>query len=158
MINFKRWFLVENNGFQTSQGSVYLIRNQGTQRYKTTHQYHDKTDIGFKTPSDKTVYIDPKFASEVGAWTTSNAPKKRVLLQNNKVVLLSWNGMQNKFGIDRLHYDPTFTLQPEVGKAPLELWTPDAYFTQSGMEVFKSVHPGNVIVKIAPIGQFSLGN
>ena len=148
-MDFKNWLLSETT-FQTSQGSVYTLSGNQTTRLKSLHAFHDKGDVGLKRKSDLTVYIDPELAREIGMWGTSSFEKRRIVLANGKVHLLSLNPKSNEHGLDRLIHNPDYTTEPKIGLAPLELWDRDTFpwkWNKPGLLVFKASHPGNPIVK-----------
>jgi hypothetical protein len=129
-------------GFKTSQGSTYVLNGESTTRTKTPHMGHDPADIGEKSPSTRTVYVDPAFATEVGMWNTLSATGKRIVPQGDKITLVSVNPAAGKLGRDPLIHDNTFTTTPAVGRAPLELFKPD----ESGH--YRGNHPGNPIIRL----------
>ncbi len=129
--------------FETAQGSTYAVNGQSTTRNKSQHAGHDPQDMGLKEPSEKTVYVDPKLATEIGAWNTLSAGGKRIRIAGDQIQLLSKNPRTGQLGIDRTINNPAFTTAPELGKSPLELWKSD----ERGM--YASNHPGNAIVRIS---------
>jgi hypothetical protein len=147
---FSEW-LNESITFTTAKGSVYKFSNGRSQRNKSTHQYHDIKDQGEKEISDRTVFVEQGFAREVGMWGTSSAKKKRVILYDGKIFLVSWNDKAGKHGLDKNIGDNSFVNEPKVGLCPLELWIVDQtewpWFKQ-GMEIYKNSHPGNEITQI----------
>lgn len=151
MLNFKMWLEGSEIVFQTAQGSIYKFDGKKTVRFKTPHQGHLPTDVGVKQASELTIFVDPQFAREVGMWQTSSAQKKRLILWEGKVVLLSLNPKTQQHGKDRIIGNPGYVLTPAVGLSPLELWDRDTHqwsWSSPGLEVFSGSHPGNAIVKI----------
>lgn len=135
-------------GFTTSKGSTYTLKGNTTQRTKTLHEGHDPKDVGLKTPSQHTVYVDPAFATEVGMWQSSNWKDKQVgLTPDGKVILTSVNPETGVRDRDSVIGNNAFSLTPEVGKSPLELWK----FNQEGR--FEGNHPGNPIVELKQIAE-----
>lgn len=126
-------------GFTTSQGSTYTVEGQSTQRTKALHAHHEKTDVGLKEPSERTVYVAPEDATKIGMHTTLNREAQpTVKLTTEGIVLTSKYGREP----DGRTYTKTTTEtilysdQPEVGKTPVE-------FLPRG-----KVHPGNPIVEL----------
>ena len=129
--------------FKTEKGSTYNVFGDTTQRYKVKHDYHDPKDVGWKKQSSKTVYVDPEFAVEIGMRNTSSAKGKRIVIDKERIILLSKNPKTGKLGIDKTDSNNSFTTTPEIGKSPLELWEPD----ERGF--YRGNHPGNAIVEIS---------
>jgi 2'-5' RNA ligase len=131
-------------GFTTAKGSTYVVNGDSTTRTKTLHQGHDPKDVGEKPPSSRTVYVDPKFATEVGMWNTLSSTRKRVILgQDGKVVLVSASDpASNRQGRDPIVNDSSYSTTPKVGLAPLEL------FNKTKEGHYSGNHPGNEITKI----------
>ena len=130
--------------FTTSQGSIYRVEGHTTQREKSLHKLHDVKDVGIQPKSELTVYVSPNFATEVGRWNTLSSRNKQIRLEGDQIMLLSDAGT-GKLGRDVLVYDPTFTLTPEVGKSPLELWD------KNEMGHYKGNHAGNVITEVRKV-------
>lgn len=125
---------VPPTSFKTSQGSVYTVSGESTQRTKSLHQMHDPKDVGLKQPSQRTVYVSPDEATKIGAHGTLNTEARpRVELTNEGIVLT------NKYGRGwaqtKSEVIPYFT-SPEVGKAPVEFWERGKY------------HAGNAITEV----------
>jgi len=155
MISYKEWvFLFEETGFQTDKGSVYRFDGNRTVRYKTSHMFHDQNDVGLKKISDLTVFIDVQTAKEIGMWGSTNAAKKRIVLHNNNIYLLSWNDHAMFFGMDKIIGNNQYILEPKIGLCPLELWDRDTHnweWVKPGLQIFKKSHPGSPIIKIGNI-------
>ncbi len=137
--------------FQTDKGSVYQFANGRTIRNKSVHEFHPINDQGMKPQSDMTVFIDPMLAREIGMWQTSSADKKRIILMNNHVTLVSLNPTQQRHGIDKVTGNSSYTTMPKNGLCPLELFQRDQTnwpWMKAGMQVFSGSHPGNAIVKL----------
>lgn len=150
MTGFKL-LLSEEITFQTAKGSIYRFSGQKTVRHKTPHEFHDAGDVGLKEPSEMTVFINAETAREIGFWGGLSASKKRIVLVNDEVYLLSWNNIQNKHGLDKIIGNKKYVLQPQIGLSPLELWEKDTFqwpWVKPNMLVFKKSHPGNPITKI----------
>jgi hypothetical protein len=126
--------------FRTEGGSTYRVVGETTTRDKALHKYHDPHDVGPKPQSARTVYVSPDLAREVGMWNMSSGTQKQVLLDGDRVVLLSQVG--DKLGRDGTTSDPTFTRTPEIGRSPLELWD------QNERGGYRNNHPGSPIVSI----------
>ena len=149
MENFSQW--LNESSFKTSKGSVYKFSNGKSQRNKSVHSYHDRGDSGEKPISERTVFINPKLAQEIGMWGSSSAPKKRIILFQGKIYLLSLNERSQAHGQDKIYADNSFVNEPEIGLCPLELWKLDVTkwpWSKAGMEVYKDSHPGNDITEI----------
>jgi hypothetical protein len=132
--------------FKTSQGSLYHFGDGYTTRLKTPHEGHDAKDVGLKRPSDHTVFVDPDFAREIGMWQTSSASGKRVVLGNDgHVHLVSVNPKTGTHGRDG---KGKFSLQPQVGMAPVEVWD------KNDKGWFRANHPGNPISELNPQGAY----
>lgn len=155
-MQYKQWLFAEETViFQTAQGSVYKFHNQRSVRFKVKHQFHDPADTGFKQESNLTVFVDPEFAREIGMWNSSSAGKKRLVLADNRVFLLSMNPSLQKHGLDKIIHNPSYVLEPEVGKSPLELWDRDTTawpWAKPGMAVFAGNHPGSPVTQIGGLG------
>lgn len=132
--------------FQTEQGSTYKMVGGSTVRFKTPHFGHDPKDQGVKQASDLTVFIDTEFAREIGMWQTSSAPKRRVLFNGDRLMLVSIN-YSGEWALDRIHATNTsFVTKPMLGLSPLELWHKDQL---KSYVAYKGTHPGSKIVKIS---------
>jgi len=131
-------------GFTTAKGSTYEVDEQGrTTRTKTQHEFHDPKDVGLKEQSAVTVYVDPEFATEVGMHGTIQNASRRVVIRDGKVTLISRTKDSDKpWGRDRTIAPSDYSTKPEVGKSPLELWSPD----KDGY--YRSSHPGNPITEL----------
>lgn len=155
-MEFKTWLLSEEIAFQTAKGSSYVFSNGRTFRTKAAHVGHYPDDVGKKQQSEKTVFISPDLAREIGMWQTSSSTKKRVVLFGDRLFLLSIS--KEKHGLDKIYADNRLSLQPEIGLSPLELWQRDEYpwtWLKQGMEVFAGTHPGNAITQISNQTQLS---
>lgn len=130
--------------FKTSQGSVYQFDGTTTVRNKSLHKMHDSSDVGLKSRSEKTIFISPDLATEIGMWNTGSNSGKKVVLSEGRVYLLSDNSKTGKPGIDKIISDANYSDNPSIGKSPLELWEKD----NRGM--YSNNHPGNKIVEIEP--------
>lgn len=130
--------------FETAQGSTYTVDGETTTRTKSLHKGHDPKDVGLKEPSQKTVYVDPKFATEVGMWNTSSGKQKLIILKDGKVMLISRADQGASHGRDPLINDSSFSTTPAVGLSPLELTN------MNGVGAYAGNHPGNAITKISP--------
>ena len=140
-------------GFTTSQGSVYIVSGESTQRTKAPHIGHDPTDVGLKPASEKTVYLDENSARQVGMWNTLNASGKRIVIKNNEVWLTSINPKTNQQGLDGKF---SFTTEPKIGKSPLELRERSTSLRKQGMEGYKWNHPGTPIVDVQRLSSTKL--
>ena len=131
---------VPANRFTTAQGSTYEVHEDGTTtRTKSPHQGHDPKDAGLKPRSQKTFYVSPEVAQQVGMWNTLEADGKRIVIQGDKVTLISKNPKTGAHGRDG-RYDVSNTPQP--GLHPLELWDADS----NGW--YRGNHPGSAITSI----------
>lgn len=135
--------------FITAKGSTYEFSGSSTRRFKTPHKGHAQTDVGWKSPSDRTVYLKPEDANEVGMLgSLSGTAAKRVVIDDARGVVVTmsqpikWAGT-NKW--QKLGEFP-FTETPAVGAAPLEVW-------QKTPTTSHAWHAGNKITKIVPVGQ-----
>ncbi|WP_052350572.1 LPD38 domain-containing protein [Paenibacillus gorillae] len=133
-------------GFKTSKGSTYTLGENGsTQRTKTLHEGHNPNDVGLKTPSQLTVYVDKDVAKLIGSHGSLNKEADpRVVLGPDGMYLVSKNSSTGRWGWhgDKIPY----TSEPEVGKSPIEFWniTQDAEVGAYS----KKYHAGNDIVEI----------
>lgn len=153
MLSFKM-FLTEVTEFQTEKGSIYKYFNGRTQRNKTKHDFHEPNDFGEKELSDKTLFIDPLLAQEIGWWQSVDARKRLIL--TDKITLISWNSKINNWGRDRtVSTDVGYSLTPVLGRCPLELWIRDLDIendiktqvpSKKFVQVYKKTHPGNKII------------
>lgn len=149
-MRFKQ-FIEAGIGFQTDKGSVYQFLDGKTIRNKSVHEFHPIDDHGVKPQSDMTVFIDPILAREIGMWQTSSAEKKRIILMNNHITLVSLNAIQQRHGIDKISGNSSYSMMPKNGLCPLELFQRDQMnwpWKKAGMQVFSGSHPGNKIVKL----------
>lgn len=137
-------------GYKTAKGSTYEVHAGGeTTRTKSDHTAagHDPGDVGVKQKSVKTIYVDPRIASALSAAgiTAPGGTSWRVALRDGKATLISrradrpWGAAPESRGIP-------FSLTPEVGKAPVELWklTDDV----PGHESYSGMHAGNEITEV----------
>jgi hypothetical protein len=126
--------------FKTAKGSTYTFEGQQTVRDKAKRPEHGE-DFGVKEKSDVTFFIPVDAAREIGAWNTSNATGKRIVVRGDTIILTSMNDITGKRGSDgRFQYKTT----PEIGLSPVELWKKD----KDGY--YKGNHPGNQIISISP--------
>lgn len=135
----------EFQNFTTALGSTYQIDEEGrTQRTKTLHPGHDTADIGQKEWSAKTYYVSPEDARELGMHGSLSG-RKSLIDRSGRLFPASWNEQQQKWGLSetgRAGFE--YSLQPEVGKSPIELWQPQP--GSLGVEYAKW-HAGNQITQ-----------
>jgi len=128
--------------FETARGSKYFVTNQfRTQRNKSLHLEHGTKDVGWKEPTDMTVYVSSELAKEV-------APKIFgsfwLCFREGGLFLVSKLNGQVK-PLKRLEYSSS----PEIGLCPVDFWK----FTDLGYKVFypSKIHVGNQIVSIQSV-------
>lgn len=139
------------SGFKTAKGSTYDLHEDGTTtRNKSLHAGHDPKDVGLKPRSERTLYVDPEFAREIGMWNTSSSGHKRIVVRGDELLMTSRNLASGKQGLDKTINSAKFSTSPTIGSAPVELW-------KSGAEGFAGNHPGNPITDIA-VAKSSLGD
>lgn len=146
-----KYFLESTISFTTDKGSTYEFNNGKSIRTKSLHAYHLSDDQGLKSQSEITVFIDSETAREVGMWQTLSAYKKRIILLNGRIILVSFNNQRQQHGIDKIQGNSSFVMIPQVGLCPLELFQPDHNnwsWLQTGMQVFAGSHPGNPIITV----------
>lgn len=135
--------------FQTSLGSTYEIGEGGiTTRTKTPHPGHAPTDVGLKTPSERTIYVgSEEAAKKIGSiFAINREANPRITIEGNEIVLRSGYSPTEKLPNPRQYVERIpFTEKPEVGKHPVELWRPSA--TETGTN-YSGVHAGNPIVSV----------
>jgi 2'-5' RNA ligase len=133
--------------FRTGQGSLYARHPSGqTIRVKSPHAGHEAKDVGLKRASERTVYIDPERAKDLGMWQTSSAEGKRLVLHNGHVHLTSKNAATGQYGRDGPPIP--FSEAPAPGLSPLELNDRSSREVQpslAGGQVWKGSHPGSPI-------------
>jgi hypothetical protein len=143
--------LVEGTTFTTHKGSSYIFSNGQTIRTKSLHAFHDPKDVGVKEQSELTVFVNPEFAREVGMWQTLSSNKKRLVLDNKKIYLLSLNPQTQQHGLDKVYSDSQYSLEPKIGLSPLELFKKDDTtwaWAKPGIRTFAGSHPGSPIISI----------
>lgn len=141
--------------FETSQGSVYTVHEDGTTtRNKSLHQGHDPNDVGVKDRSHVTIYVDPAHASDLsgaGLITPPGHKGFRLVIHGDKdggkATLLGWNTKEKRWGIAPGGADVPYTTIPQIGKSPVEGWklTKDVL---PGHDGYRSQHAGNPITKL----------
>ena len=136
--------------FKTSQGSLYALHNKTgrTIRLKSPHDLHDRSDVGIKSSSEKTLYIHPDHANKIGLWQTSSANGKRILLDTkNKHLLLT--SLHPKTGIRGKDSETIpYGHAPLKGLSPLELSDKSSQHFGENIEGWKGNHPGSPITEL----------
>jgi len=137
--------------FTTAKGSTYEVHEDGTTtRNKSDHTAfgHDASDVGGKPRSERTIYVDPKVASELsGAGLTEHGGKGfRLVLKDGKASLVNWNAKEGRWGVSPSGHNIPFTETPEVGKSPVEAWKPA--YDVPGYEAYRGQHAGNAITEV----------
>lgn len=131
-------------GPHKGKGSLYAEMNGQTMRIKALHIYHDPKDVGLKSPSTITYYIDPNSAREVGMWQSSSAEGKKAIhnRKTGEILLTSINRQTGKRGLDgRIKIKSE---QPAIGLSPFELFQP----SHSVLGGYNGTHPGTDISSI----------
>lgn len=131
--------------FKTSQGSTYEVNGESTRRHKTPHQGHDPKDVGWKEPSERTVYVDPEDARALGMHGGLSG-RKTVMSRGDALYPLAWNEQANDWGMSPSDKPVPFTTTPEVGKSPVELWQGE---DEGRGRTYRNWHPGNPIVEMS---------
>lgn len=127
--------------FTTAKGSTYEVQSGGTTiRTKAARaDVGHEGDEGVKTQSELTVYLDPqdagRLATPQGNW--------RFIDHGNSQISLATPAKGGGWGISPSARNVSYSDAPEVGKIPLELWTPKDTNGQPG---FSKAHFGNEIV------------
>lgn len=147
------------SSFQTSRGSTYEVHGDGT----TTRNKAARSDAGHEgdfgqtARSERTIYVDPKVATNLsGAGLTEHGGKGfRLALKDGKANLLSWNKDADKWGVAPSSRSISFSTTPEVGSAPIEAWVRAGDVPDH--EAYKRQHAGNEITSVGhavtpPIG------
>lgn len=139
--------------YRTAQGSLYAVNPKTGQtiRVKSNHAGvgHDASDVGLKTPSAKTVYVDPKIASALSTagmtGPDGKPPKARVVIHNGKATLLTKNAKTGQWGSAPSGTNIPVSDKPSKGLAPLELWQKRDDIP--GHEAYGGMHAGNAITE-----------
>jgi hypothetical protein len=124
--------------FKTAKGSEYFVMPDGTTiRNKSPHPEHPG-DVGWQEPSQRTLYITPEHANELGGLfqATTTFGKRIAMLPDGRV------GVQYTQGPSRGKFERRTVGRPldgpQVGAMPLELW-------RNGVQA----HFGNPITEVA---------
>lgn len=135
--------------FETARGSKYVVHEDGT----TTRDKAARADVGHegdfgvKARSALTLYADPKLVGGLSAAGLSGLSRgARVVVDDGKATLLWWNEKAGKWGTSELSRDIPVSTTPEIGKAPIELWSPKN--DVPGRVSYAGQHAGNAIVKL----------
>ena len=136
-------------GFTTAKGSTYLLHEDGT----TTRNKAARSDAGHEGDSGEkprtlqTVYVEGD-ASALSAAGLSNVGEKgaRVIVQDGRATLLTWNDAAGKWGASPSSRDIPVFDKPAVGRSPLELWKPAD--DVSGRAAYANMHAGNPIIAV----------
>jgi hypothetical protein len=92
-------------------------------------------------------------ASALSAAGLQGLPAKgaRVIIEGNKASLLIWNEAAGRWGVSPGSRNVPISLEPAVGKAPLELWRPANDVPEiPGVEAYSGMHAGNEITQVSP--------
>lgn len=133
--------------FKTSKGSMYFGDAKGkTLRFKTPHIGHNPSDVGWKKPSDQTIYVNTKDAMEIAkginyfnrwlVFTTNDSEEKRL------VYIELINGQPKK--IRNIEY----TTIPAIGLSPIEMSDGVNAYVPSFITFPNKLHVGNEITEI----------
>lgn len=100
--------------FNTALGSTYLVLGHSTKRHKSDHTQvgHDKSDIGWKDPSDLTIYVEQK----EGLHFLTASERKVMVLRKDGLFLITQDGEITSKG-EPIEY----SLKPKIGLLPIEL-------------------------------------
>ena len=150
--------------YKTAKGSEYQVFPDGTTiRNKAARKDPGhEGDSGLKPRTVKTIYIDPKLvpggaANLSAAGISGLGPQgARVSLKDGKANLVTWNQKENRWGVAPMQDNIPYSLSPEKGLQPLELWEPAN--DVPGYESYSKMHAGNEIVEIseAPVARAQL--
>lgn len=143
--------------YKTAKGSEYQVFPDGTTvRNKAARKDPGhEGDSGLKPRTVKTIYIDPKSvpggaANLSAAGISGLGPQgARVSLKDGKANLVTWNQKENRWGVAPMQDNIPYSLSPEKGLQPLELWEPAN--DVPGYESYSKMHAGNEIVEISKI-------
>lgn len=127
--------------FKTAQGSLYAHANGQTIRVKTPHLGHETADVGLKSGSSATHYVDPEDARKIGMWNTMSNSGKKITKEGGSLVLSSLNPKTGARGIDERISIKSH--EPSVGLSPVELTHPSSSGGYNGN------HPGNAITEVS---------
>jgi hypothetical protein len=141
--------------YKTAKGSEYQVFPDGTTvRNKASRKDPGhEGDSGLKPRTFKTIYIDPDSvpggAAVLSAAGISNLGPQgaRVSLKDGKANLVTWNQKENRWGVAPLEGNIPYSLSPQKGLQPLELWNPQN--DVPGYESYSNMHAGNEIVEIS---------
>ena len=140
--------------FTTAKGSTYEVHADGT----TTRDKAARNDVGHEGDSGKkarsatTVYVDGDASALSAAGLSNLGPKgARVVVQDGKATLLTWNESAGKWGAAPSARDIPVSTTPKVGASPLELWSPAD--DVPGVAAFRNMHAGNRITAVEPAEQ-----
>lgn len=144
--------LDKHTGFKTAKGSSYQIHEDGT----TTRNKAARPDPGHegdsgpKERTHRTVYADADLVGALSSAGVSDVGGKghRLVIKDGKASLLSWNQKENRWGVSSLSRNHDVSNEPEVGKAPLELWH-KADDVPGFPEAYKKQHAGNKITEMS---------
>lgn len=134
--------------FQTARGSTYDVYADGTTaRIKAARDDPGhKGDYGAKQRSAKTVYLAS--TQQVQALAPTQTKCVIAELKPDTLSLITWNSMQNRWGVAPSARDVPVVKWPAVGLLPFELWDPDTLAVGNGLRVYTKLHAGNKIVQI----------
>ena len=156
-LDMERAVPVTPTGFSTSPGNNYQMDGASTTRTTTAYPGMTEkqlTEIGVKTPSSVTLYVNKKFAGNIGSWAVlkPNRIDKQVALHENRSILItSVDERTGKLVIDYNLPANTFSTVPSEGLVPLELFDPVKFSDDGRPIAFRELWPGDPITKILGI-------
>ncbi len=130
-------------GFTTAQGSTYTWDGGRSQRNKAQRPGH--ADSGPKEMSDRTVFVEPRAAQEIGMWQGSSSSGRRLIFQGDEVILTSLNPKTGQRGIDGRF---KFITTPLISLHPLEVWGRSEELKKQNLEGWRGNHPGSAITSL----------
>lgn len=139
--------------YTTGKGSVYFVHEDGTTtRHKAARaDAGHEGDSGWKSQTEKTIYVDTDIAPALSAAGVQNIGDKgaRLVIRDGVASLLTWNERAGRWGVSPESKNIPFTTVPEVGKSPLELWR--RVDDVPGYEAYANQHAGNKITETGTV-------
>lgn len=136
--------------FTTAKGSTYEVHDDGTTtRNKSYHPEHGPEDVGLKARSARTIYVNSaEDASNLsGAGLSGVGPKGFRLVTRDGKATLVWENQNGQWGTAASSRDIPFTTEPDVGKFPVEMWSPKDD-VPGFAEAYSNQHGGNAITEV----------
>ena len=129
--------------FKTSRGSTYTGFEDGTTTRDKAARPEHPGESGPQPRSTRTIYVTPDVAQQMAVPADVNW---RFVITGDNTFSLVTQRPDGQWGVSPSQRNLPFQTQPAVGLNPFEFWRPE---TISGLEGYRSFHPGNQITEIS---------